>query len=110
MHLGRHPMAVVELVRDDERFLQALRDGMIPVRELHGKAVARSVSGLGRSLAPPAANHLEIFRPGRLLDSRELVVVTEHFQACEGVADRKSTRLNSSHHSISYAVFCLKKK
>src|SRR5438128_4375388 len=25
-------------------------------------------------------------------------------------ADRKSTRLNSSHGSISYAVFCLKKK
>src|SRR5690242_20777420 len=25
-------------------------------------------------------------------------------------ADRKSTRLNSSHMSISYAVFCLKKK
>src|SRR5689334_24857054 len=28
----------------------------------------------------------------------------------EGLADRKSTRLNSSHSSISYAVFCLKKK
>src|SRR5699024_12271373 len=27
-----------------------------------------------------------------------------------GVLDRKSTRLNSSHVSISYAVFCLKKK
>src|SRR5438477_4920322 len=27
-----------------------------------------------------------------------------------GRADRKSTRLNSSHMSISYAVFCLKKK
>src|SRR5438309_6485841 len=26
------------------------------------------------------------------------------------VKDRKSTRLNSSHSSISYAVFCLKKK
>src|SRR5690625_6983083 len=26
------------------------------------------------------------------------------------VADRKSTRLNSSHVAISYAVFCLKKK
>src|SRR3712207_8747083 len=26
------------------------------------------------------------------------------------VADRKSTRLNSSHANISYAVFCLKKK
>src|SRR5690348_18003043 len=27
-----------------------------------------------------------------------------------GLEDRKSTRLNSSHPSISYAVFCLKKK
>src|SRR5689334_25181197 len=27
-----------------------------------------------------------------------------------GRVDRKSTRLNSSHSSISYAVFCLKKK
>src|SRR2546430_3919516 len=32
--------------------------------------------------------------------------------ACHGVLarDRKSTRLNSSHSQISYAVFCLKKK
>src|SRR5690606_39623678 len=28
----------------------------------------------------------------------------------DGVLDRKSTRLNSSHVKISYAVFCLKKK
>src|SRR5690242_21209994 len=27
-----------------------------------------------------------------------------------GIRDRKSTRLNSSHMSLSYAVFCLKKK
>src|SRR5258708_14111447 len=35
------------------------------------------------------------------------------FAAAEGAAakiDRKSTRLNSSHQIISYAVFCLKKK
>src|SRR5438477_2119917 len=31
-------------------------------------------------------------------------------QSCDRVGDRKSTRLNSSHMSISYAVFCLKKK
>src|SRR2546422_10149616 len=30
--------------------------------------------------------------------------------SCPGTADRKSTRLNSSHGYISYAVFCLKKK
>src|SRR5689334_25404053 len=28
----------------------------------------------------------------------------------QSILDRKSTRLNSSHSSISYAVFCLKKK
>src|SRR5437879_11258343 len=28
----------------------------------------------------------------------------------DGLEDRKSTRLNSSHRCISYAVFCLKKK
>src|SRR2546429_6435250 len=31
-------------------------------------------------------------------------------QARERLGDRKSTRLNSSHGYISYAVFCLKKK
>src|SRR5574337_1970579 len=31
------------------------------------------------------------------------------FRCSEPITDRKSTRLNSSHHSISYAVFCLKK-
>src|SRR3712207_8110228 len=30
--------------------------------------------------------------------------------ADQGMEDRKSTRLNSSHANISYAVFCLKKK
>src|SRR5207248_8869699 len=31
-------------------------------------------------------------------------------RALRWAADRKSTRLNSSHRTISYAVFCLKKK
>src|SRR5687768_18038339 len=39
-------------------------------------------------------------RSQRRADVREL----------DGSADRKSTRLNSSHGYISYAVFCLKKK
>src|SRR5438552_11596288 len=32
------------------------------------------------------------------------------FGSCSCSRDRKSTRLNSSHQIISYAVFCLKKK
>src|SRR3712207_8557223 len=44
---------------------------------------------------------LEVIRHHRLLE----LYLAEHL----GV-DRKSTRLNSSHANISYAVFCLKKK
>ena len=33
-----------------------------------------------------------------------------HVQMARQIGDRKSTRLNSSHDQISYAVFCLKKK
>src|SRR3712207_8136537 len=43
--------------------------------------------------------------------ARAVVVETaEHAAAVDSVRDRKSTRLNSSHANISYAVFCLKKK
>src|SRR3712207_7482988 len=44
---------------------------------------------------------------------RDLAFVAEHAEIPVGAAerlDRKSTRLNSSHANISYAVFCLKKK
>src|SRR5256885_10892456 len=36
--------------------------------------------------------------------------LTKALQDVEATLDRKSTRLNSSHLVISYAVFCLKKK
>src|SRR3712207_7693038 len=41
-----------------------------------------------------------------------LLILTHTFDDRAGAAslDRKSTRLNSSHANISYAVFCLKKK
>src|SRR5439155_22551563 len=38
------------------------------------------------------------------------VVATDIVHWVLGTEDRKSTRLNSSHVAISYAVFCLKKK
>src|SRR2546430_12119829 len=42
----------------------------------------------------------------RDLEAQDLVLAPPG----EQVRDRKSTRLNSSHSQISYAVFCLKKK
>src|SRR2546430_6264990 len=48
----------------------------------------------------------EIFGP--LLAGVPVVIFSE--DTVKHVEDRKSTRLNSSHSQISYAVFCLKKK
>src|SRR5690242_21628880 len=40
-----------------------------------------------------------------------LTLINDILERCSSMRrDRKSTRLNSSHMSISYAVFCLKKK
>src|SRR3712207_8996739 len=47
-------------------------------------------------------------RPGR--DRGAAAVLTEVERRSRAIQDRKSTRLNSSHANISYAVFCLKKK
>src|SRR5438477_3369088 len=46
--------------------------------------------------------------PVELKESAD-IILTEAMRAGR-IIDRKSTRLNSSHMSISYAVFCLKKK
>src|SRR5258707_9497511 len=60
---------------------------------------------------PVAAQRLVeiVAQPGR---QRDVPALPEFAQPLGpvGLVDRKSTRLNSSHANISYAVFCLKKK
>src|SRR5438477_2588917 len=51
-----------------------------------------------------------LFRVTRLPEGAPLPQARHPEQQRRAVRDRKSTRLNSSHMSISYAVFCLKKK
>src|SRR5690349_22416323 len=77
----------------------------------------RSVGGAGPSRRPASPRR----RPGRRSscvrpdDGLQLAVGVEAERApvpadARLLEDRKSTRLNSSHVEISYAVFCLKKK
>src|SRR5438874_10676514 len=56
---------------------------------------------LFRSLADLGALYVRLGKTERAI---EVLRAASHFE------DRKSTRLNSSHVEISYAVFCLKKK
>src|SRR3712207_7374731 len=59
-----------------------------------------------------------LHRQPHALEEAGVLVVDRHVERRDGDAgqedqcqrDRKSTRLNSSHANISYAVFCLKKK
>src|SRR3712207_8366566 len=55
--------------------------------------------GLRRAAAAPDDLAVVVLGDGQLEHERAVVLL-----------DRKSTRLNSSHANISYAVFCLKKK
>src|SRR5207245_10877030 len=65
----------------------------------------------GVDVPPRLQRHREQTAAGLLLNLDHRVVVEGHAQTPQlGIGDRKSTRLNSSHGSISYAVFCLKKK
>src|SRR5207245_11163891 len=70
--------------------------------------------------AQTASGSLEQFLPASVTPIPRLAVKTIAGGVARGIClrelmvavwvDRKSTRLNSSHGSISYAVFCLKKK
>src|SRR2546427_4715861 len=62
---------------------------------------------------PPHVAHVGQLGEGSeaaLQDSAELGAPLDELPHVGDVRDRKSTRLNSSHSQISYAVFCLKKK
>src|SRR5437868_10553553 len=58
----------------------------------------------------PRRSPAPVLPPCPVAPSRRPHTTHERRDATTGWEDRKSTRLNSSHVSISYAVFCLKKK
>src|SRR2546430_8311610 len=61
----------------------------------------------GSQRCPVAFHSRSSARLGKAIPSRSIRTGESQFPPAR---DRKSTRLNSSHRQISYAVFCLKKK
>src|SRR5207247_9704905 len=74
------------------------------LEDVHGIAEAEIRAILEARAARPFADVGDFLRRANV--SRPVVEALAH----AGALDRKSTRLNSSHEWISYAVFCLKKK
>src|SRR3712207_7676446 len=85
-----------------EIYTLSLHDAL-PI-SLPTRRVGRAITGCdGRRVAgAPSGRAASIARGARTGGA--------HGRLVTGGADRKSTRLNSSHANISYAVFCLKKK
>src|SRR5436189_2109872 len=84
-----------------------------------GKSLATSLPGAFSSILFVVLRDLHSFPTRRSSDLisagspnrfRGMYCLTPSFTLSFSTSDRKSTRLNSSHRCISYAVFCLKKK
>src|SRR3712207_7906218 len=82
------------------------RSTLFPYTTLFRSGDGRTAAHRGRAAAGELRRGRRRARPRRLRRAHAALVLP----AQGGRGDRKSTRLNSSHANISYAVFCLKKK
>src|SRR3712207_8589392 len=85
------------------------RSAMVP----DGSGQARPTYLIGAPVPTGAssAERIELYYAFPLDQEAESLSLFRSTVVISGIAlDRKSTRLNSSHANISYAVFCLKKK
>src|SRR5207253_10215998 len=78
-------------------------------RSVLGRTCAKEIARVDGALP----TELPVWDESQVEDADEQVVISHNWDelpTCSSASDRKSTRLNSSHVAISYAVFCLKKK
>src|SRR5205814_6981139 len=112
--------------REESRsYLNALwssyQEAVTRARKLPSDALAQYVGSFAKSVPAAGGDAAQVALRAKLVTgvkSRleteqrliELVGRDDTTGSFKSVSDRKSTRLNSSHLGISYAVFCLKKK
>src|SRR5437773_6026268 len=86
----------------ERRFYEAMEAGFIPAGRINSAAGIPMQATLINCFVQPVGDSIS-----EVVDGKP-GIYTALQEAAE--TDRKSTRLNSSHITISYAVFCLKKK
>src|SRR5207253_970900 len=111
-------MAAVAVTGRRVRLVEGLRTGVSPgggAARDHAyirRALVTGLAGGDRGRDPGMAGHRERGRREARcaeLEAARIDVARRMTARAVAVEDRKSTRLNSSHVAISYAVFCLKK-
>src|SRR6266403_4973758 len=103
--LAASAFGAAQLVLDD-----AFAQPLAPTPQCHDAGAPTIRETEGPYFKPSSPQRADLVEPGskaRLVELSGQVLT----RSCAPVAqaDRKSTRLNSSHVEISYAVFCLKK-
>src|SRR5207248_10247228 len=93
-------------------FPLSLHDALpISSDRVEGRGLAGAVRADQREHLAFAHFEAEVFDREEAAEAHRQVFDFEEIHLrCKAGTDRKSTRLNSSHRTISYAVFCLKKK
>src|SRR2546426_8447460 len=92
--LGHHPLVLV-IQQMTMKYRNALDDGVGEVQnDINGAAI----------------RNIHRIQPHRMRGRDAVFCIDQEVDLVNVERDRKSTRLNSSHLVISYAVFCLKKK
>src|SRR5688572_32244289 len=91
------------------------RSPLFPYTTLFRSLLSLEGEGAGTAPGAPTPAAKERVHEGASPSSSEPATYGSHSGVYETISvrvpeDRKSTRLNSSHSQISYAVFCLKKK
>src|SRR2546427_390265 len=89
-----------------ERVMRSIVERKLRPGERLGEKELAEVFGVSRTMVREALMQLQARGFVEVRSRQGWYVVEPSFEE----ADRKSTRLNSSHSQISYAVFCLKKK
>src|SRR5207248_8400957 len=105
---------------EEKKLLARMRTWAATARTRPDSKAAKLITWLHETIKPDGAWSMQrviIFTEYRAtqkwlhdLLEREGLAEPERLLTLYGGIDRKSTRLNSSHRTISYAVFCLKKK
>src|SRR3712207_8421368 len=101
--IRRHPRSTLFPTRPPFRSMQHCEEPSLSGGSMHAGLVSTTL-GLGG--IPAEAEQLMIARDLLLNRTIGCRYHVQHISTAGSVEDRKSTRLNSSHANISYAVFC----
>src|SRR5699024_11788392 len=109
------PNQPIKIYKRVENFFILCRKRILPI--IPNRAMAHCAMKINQPKTPPIATRAKgVYDPAIKIKIDEWSIIFRIPAALVNeklwykVEDRKSTRLNSSHVSISYAVFCLKKK